>query len=191
MRFLPIASLALACLLITTAPSTSAPVDEADRIPLDVRRTTLVVRDMEEALRFYRDAIGLRVVYDNMIRTPRSATSDAQAERALRLVFLQANDDYIGIIGMIEYTKPRKPEPESQVEPFGIGSTIFVVNAENLDEAFARASQVPGVTVLSEPSETSYPSYDGSGTIPVRVSVLRDMNGYIVELNQLLVDSPR
>ena len=191
MRFLPILPLALACLLTTAAPSLAAPVDEADRIPLDVRRTTLVVRDMEEALRFYRDAIGLRVVYDNMIRTPRSAASDAEAERALRLVFLQANDDYIGIIGMIEYTKPRKPEPESQVEAFGIGSTIFVVNAENLDETFARASQVPGVSVLSEPAETTYPSYDGSGTIPVRVSVLRDMNGYIVELNQLLVDSPR
>jgi catechol 2,3-dioxygenase-like lactoylglutathione lyase family enzyme len=191
MRLFSLASLALACLLSIAAPLTAAPVAEAERIPLDVRRTTLVVRDMEEALRFYRDAIGLRVVYDNKIRTPRSASSDAEAERALRLVFLQANDDYIGIIGMIEYTKPRKPEPESQIEPFGIGSTIFVVNAENLDETFARASQVPGVTVLSEPSETNYPSYDGSGTIPVRVSVLRDMNGYIVELNQLLVDSPR
>ena len=191
MRLLLLAPLALAALFTTGSPPGAAPVAEAERIPLDVRRTTLVVRDMEEALRFYRDALGLRVVYDNRIRTPRSAATDAEAERALRLVFLQANDDYIGIIGMIEYTKPRKAEPESQVEAFGIGSTIFVVNAENLDETFARASQVPGITVLSEPSETSYPSYDGTGTIPVRVSVLRDMNGYIVELNQLLVDSPR
>jgi len=191
MRLPSPAPVALACLFMAGAPLPAAPVGEADRIPLDVRRTTLVVRNMEEALSFYRDAIGLRVVYDNMIRTPRSAASDEEAERALRLVFLQANDDYIGIIGMIEYTKPRKPEPETRVEAFGIGSTIFVVNAENLDETFARASQVPGVTVLSKPSETSYPSYDGSGTIPVRVSVLQDMNGYIVELNQLLVDSPR
>lgn len=189
-KLLPVA-LAIAMLLATSLPLNAAPVDEGQRIPLDVRRTTLVVRDMEEALRFYRDAIGLRVVYDNMIRTPRSAASDAEAERALRLVFLQANDDYVGIIGMIEYTKPRKPEPESRIEAFGIGSTIFVINAEKLDDTFARASRVPGVTVLSEPSETSYPSYDGSGTIPVRVSVLRDMNGYIVELNQLLIDSPR
>jgi catechol 2,3-dioxygenase-like lactoylglutathione lyase family enzyme len=191
MRLISFLALVVTCLFITSTPLIGAPVAESQRVPLDVRRTTLVVRDMEEALRFYRDAIGLRVVYDNMIRTPRSAESDAEAERALRLVFLQANDDYIGIIGMIEYTKPRKPEPETSVEPFGIGSTIFVVNAQNLDETFARASQVPGITVLSEPSETSYPSYDGSGTIPVRVSVLQDMNGYIVELNQLLVDSPR
>jgi len=186
MRHLALVSAAIACLLAAATPLNGAPVDEADRIPLDVRRTTLVVRDMEEALRFYRDAIGLRVVYDNMIRTPRSAATDAEAERALRLVFLQANDDYIGIIGMIEYTKPRKPEPESLIEPFGIGSAIFVINAKKLDEAFARASRVPGVTVLSEPSETTYPSYDGTGTIPVRVSVLQDMNGYVVELNQLL-----
>ncbi len=182
-------TLLLAISLVT--PLSAAPVKEADRIPLDVRRTTLVVRDMDEALALYRDAIGLRVVYDNMVRTPRAAVSDAEAERALRLVFLQANDDYVGIIGLIEYTKPRKPEPETPTVAFGIGSMVFVINAANLEETFARASQVPGVTVLSEPAETSYPSYDGSGTIPVRVSVLQDMNGYVVELNQLLVDSPR
>lgn len=191
MRLTTLALVALTWLFLPGAALIGAPVADAERIPLDVRRTTLVVPDMDEALRFYRDAIGLRVVYDNMVRTPRSASSDEEAERALRLVFLQANDDYVGIIGLIEYTKPRKQEPETRVEPFGIGSTIFVINSENLDEAFARASQVPGVTVLSEPSETTYPSYDGSGTIPVRVSVLQDMNGYIVELNQLLVDSPR
>ena len=191
MRKLQLLTAVALALMALGTPATAAPVGEDERVPIDLRRTTLIVRDMAEALAFYRDGIGLRVVYDNQIRTPRSATSDEEAERALRLVFLQANDDYIGIIGLIEYTKPRKPEPAQAAEPFGIGSMVFVFNAEDLDATFARASQVPGVTVLSEPEETTYPSYDGSGTIPVRVSVLQDMNGYVIELNQLLVDSPR
>jgi len=182
----------IAVLLAALAlPALAAPVAESERVPIDLRRTTLVVRDMNATLAFYRDALGLRVVYDNIIRTPRSATSDSEAERSLRLVFLQANDDYVGIIGVIEYLKPRKPEPAQPTVPFGIGSVVFVINATDLNATFARARAVAGVKVLEEPGETSYPSYDGKGTIPVRVSTLQDPDGYVVELNQLLVDKPR
>lgn len=177
--------------LLGAAALSAAPVPEDRRVPIDLRRTTLVVRDMDRSLAFYRDALGLKVVYDNIIRTPRSAASDTEAERSLHLVLLEANDDYIGMIGIIEYLKPRKPEPVEPVTPFGIGSMVFVFNARNLEATFARAREVPGVTVLSEPEETSYPAYEGSGTIPVRVSVLQDPDGYVVELNQLLVASPR
>ena len=109
----------LATLLLLGAALTvrSAPVPDGDRVPIDLRRTTLIVRDMENSLRFYRDALGLKVVYDNLIRTPRSAASDAAAERSLRLVFVQANDDFVGIIGLIEYRKPlsRLRTPASRV----------------------------------------------------------------------------
>jgi hypothetical protein len=81
------------------------PADQ--RVPLDLRRTTLVVRDMEASLAFYR-AIGLVPIYDNVIRTPRDALTDEAAERSLRLVFLRANDDYIGILGLMEYSKPER-----------------------------------------------------------------------------------
>ena len=70
-------------------------------MPIDLRRTTLVVRDIDDSLAFYRDALGLEVIYDNVIRTPRDAASDAEAERASRLVFLRANDDFVGIVGLL------------------------------------------------------------------------------------------
>ncbi len=40
--------------------------------------------------------------------------------------------------------------------------------------------------VLSEASLTKYPSYDGSGSISVNVSVPTDPDGFPVELNQLM-----
>ena len=88
------------------APAAAKPVPDVERLGLDLRRTTLVVRDMEASLKFYRDALGLKVTYDNIIRTPRTAKGDAAAERSLHLVFLRANDDYIGQIGLMQYTKP-------------------------------------------------------------------------------------
>lgn len=183
--------IALAAALLFAPVLNAAPVADAARVPVDLRRTTLVVRDMDATLAFYRDALGMSVVYDNMIRTPRSATTDAEADRSLHLVFLQANDDFVGIIGLIEYYKPRKTPPVQPAEPFSIGSMVFVFNIQDLDRVFERARNTARVKVISEPEESNYPSYDGAGTIPVRVSVLQDPDGYVVELNQLLVDSPR
>lgn len=181
--------LCLALLVLLNA-AVAAPVPDAERLPIDLRRTTLIVRDMDTTLRFYRDALGLRVAYDQVIRTPRDAASDAAAERSLRLVFLQANDDFIGMIGLIQYYKPDKrvqPAPE----PFSIGSMVFVFNTADLARRFEAARRVPGVRVIEEPTRTAYPGYDGKGVIPVMVSTITDPDGYTVELNQLLVEKPR
>ena len=173
---------------VPLAMAAAEPVAPEDRIPIDLRRTTLVVSDIDASLAFYRDALGLKVIYDNPIRTPRDAASDDEAERASRLVFLRANDDFIGIIGLLQYIKPEKPVRPRAPTPFSIGDTVLLFNASDLDARFAAAAAVPGVTVLSEPEEVTFPSYDGTGSIPVRMSTLIDPDGYIVELNQLLVD---
>lgn len=172
-------------LMLLLEVALAAPVPEADRLPIDLRRTTLIVRDMDTTLRFYRDALGLRVVYDEVIRTPREARDDASAERSLRLVFLQANDDFIGMIGLIQYYKPEKSVQPAPA-PFSIGSMVFVFNTSDLERRFAAALRVPGVRVIEEPARTTYPGYGGRGVIPVVVSTLTDPDGYTVELNQRL-----
>ena len=144
---------------------------------------------MDASLKFYRDALGLEVIYDNEIRTPRDAPSVEAANRASRLVFLRANDDYIGVLGLMEYLKPARPAHNQGDEPFSTGSMVLLFNAEDLDATFARARAVRGVRVLFEPGRREYPSYDGKGTIPVMVSVLTDPDGFVIELNQLLVES--
>jgi catechol 2,3-dioxygenase-like lactoylglutathione lyase family enzyme len=173
-------------LVILTDSATAAPVDESDRVDIDLRRTTLVVRDVEASLRFYRDALGMQVIYDKAIRTPRDAATDEEAEIARRLVFLRANDDYVGIIGLLQYVKPVRPPANQGLEPFTPGSMVLLFNTGDLEARFAAARKVPGTRVLSEPSEVTYPSYDGKGTIPVLVSVLTDPDGFVIELNQLL-----
>lgn len=178
------ACLALAAQLAQVAQA--APVADAERVGIDLRRTTLIVEDIENSLRFYRDALGMQVIYDNMIRTPREAQSDAEAEVSRRLVFVRANDDYIGIIGLLEYTKPRKAVRSPEPVPFSSGSPVLLFNTGDVDGTFAAASKVPGVEILGEPVNVTFPSYDGSGEIHVRMSTLRDPDGFLVELNQLL-----
>jgi catechol 2,3-dioxygenase-like lactoylglutathione lyase family enzyme len=176
----------LTCLLLAT--SAAAPVSDDERVPIDLRRTTLVVQDIDASLAFYRDALGMEVIYDRSIRTPRDAPSDAAAELARRLVFLRANDTYIGVLGLLQYTNPVKPAPHQGDTPFSTGSMVLLFNAEDVKSTFALARAVTGVRVISEPTLTEYPAYDGAGTIKVIVSALTDPDGFVIELNQLLTD---
>lgn len=166
----------------------AAPVAEAQRAPLDLRRTTLVVRDIEASLAFYRDGLGLRVLYDNVIRTPRTARTDAEAERSLRLVLLRANDDYIGVLGLMQYAKPARTPRASkgaggELHP---GDMVLLFNTSDLQARFDRASGAPGARIDERPHPTTYPSYDGKGVIKVMFSALYDPDGNYVELNQVL-----
>jgi len=176
-------------LFLTTAMAAgtalAGPVPDGERIPVDVRRTTLVVHDIERSLPFWRDALGLKVVYDQVIERPLDPARPEAGKRSLRLVLLRANDSFIGAVGLLEYLSPRRPErPAGEDRPI-VGDFIMVVNAADLDTRWGQVKAVPGVRVLSEPSLVEYPAPDG-GTIPVMVSMVRDPDGYFIELNQIL-----
>jgi len=118
-------------------------------------------------------------------RPPREGDAP-DAERRMRLALLRANDDFVGVIGLLEYTSPRLTEPPNETERPGIGDVILVINAADLDRRFERVRATPGVRVATEPYLTSYPAPDGKGSIAVRFSAVWDPDGYFVELNQLL-----
>ena len=160
------------------------PVAEHERVPVDLRRTTLVVRDIERSLRFYRDALGMRVIYDNLITTPRGVDPD-DAERAMRFVMLRANDDFVGVLGLLQYFKPVKETVDLTGTAFMEGTIAMVFDVDDLAGSFARATAIPGVTVLDEPASISYPSGDGQGSIDVIVSTLQDPDGFTLELSQV------
>jgi catechol 2,3-dioxygenase-like lactoylglutathione lyase family enzyme len=178
--------LTLAAALVPHGRVEAAPVPEAEHGPVDVRRTTLVVRDVDRALAFYRDALGLKVVYDQLITRPPREGDTPGAERRMRLALLRANDDFVGVIGLLEYTSPRLPDPPNEANRPGIGDVILVINAADLNERFERVRATPGVRVATEPHLTSYPAPDGKGSIAGRFSAVWDPDGYFVELNQLL-----
>lgn len=170
--------------LVTLLPHADAsPVDDEQRTPIDLRRTTLVVADIDRSLAFYRDALGMVVTYDRMIVTPRGASRD-EAEFVRRLVLLRANDDYIGIIGLLQYIKPKNPRVDLKGAAYREGTAVLVFNTTELEQSFARAREVPGVVVLDEPELVNYPSYAGESAITVLISAMQDPDGFTVELNQ-------
>lgn len=167
------------------ATATAAPVPAAERGPVDVRRVTLLVRDIERSLPLYRDALGLKVVYDQLIGGGTDA-SGRKAPATIRLVLLRANDDFVGLIGLmqrLDETPPPAPK-RAALDRAHAGQPILVINAADMESRFARIAAVPGVTVATAPTPVEYPAA-GGGTIAVLFSAIWDPDGFFVEINQL------
>lgn len=153
--------------------------------PLALRRQTLIVRDIDKSLALYRDAIGMTVIYDNIIRRPHK-TEDRQQE--IRLIFLKANDDYIGVLGLVDY-EFNNPDHPAHAKPlrhdgFTPGNSVVLFNTTELEKRWPLIESTPGVVVINGPTYTEYPSYDGSSTIRMTVTRFYDPDGFLVEYNE-------
>jgi len=159
--------------------------------PIVLRRTTLVVKDIEKSLALYRDALGMTVQYDQELKSPNLKTrhGDDGVNRS-RLVFLQADNEFIGVIGLWQFLdQTEKDLAEPDAADLTPGEFVFVFNTDDLDATFKRAAATPGVTVIDPPEKSFYPSE--AGTITTLVSMLVDPDGHTIELNQVLSDPRR
>jgi catechol 2,3-dioxygenase-like lactoylglutathione lyase family enzyme len=165
------------------APVVAKPLPPEQQIPVDVRRVTLVVRDIDRSLAVYRDAIGLNVVYDQLIGAG-TGPDGKPTPPTIRLVLLRANDDFVGMIGLMQRLNDSPPPPPDPPQRARAGQPILVINAKDLETRFPKLAATPGVTVQTAPTPVEYPA-PGGGTIPVLFSAVWDPDGFFVELNQL------
>ena len=180
-------ALALTFIIISLLSSqVSASEDPFDE-KLVLRRQTLVVRDIEKSLALYRDAIGMEVIYDQVIKRP---LSGSDREQVLRLIFLKASNQYTGVLGLVdyEYGYPDHPAHTKPIrhEGFTPGNSILVFNSNELSVSWPLIEKSPGVKIITKPKLTTYPGYGGEGIIRVMVSKFYDPDGFLVEMNQLL-----
>lgn len=177
--------LSLTALLILAAlPAARAePVAAAERGPVDIRRTTFVVRDIDKSLALYRDALGLKLIYD----TPIGGGVDQAGKPiapSVRLVLLRANDNFIGNLGLMQRLN-QPPAPPPEFKKAGVGQMIMVINVADLDERWAKIEATPNIKVETKPTRIDYPNPAG-GVIPVLFSAVWDADGNYIELNKLL-----
>jgi catechol 2,3-dioxygenase-like lactoylglutathione lyase family enzyme len=171
------------CISAFCLSAIAAPLPPASQIPVDLRRTTLVVRDIDRSLPLYRDALGMTVIYDQLIG---GTDSDGKPTApTVRLVLLRANDDFIGVLGLMQRLNPAEPTPPPVFRKAQPGGLILVFNVQDLESRFARIAAAPNVTVSEAPMRIEYPA-PGGGVIPVLFSAVWDADGNFIELNRIL-----
>jgi catechol 2,3-dioxygenase-like lactoylglutathione lyase family enzyme len=158
----------------------------AEKLPTDIRRVTMIVRDMENSLKLYRDVMGLKVNYDAVLPMSGVALPAGEPGAKARLVLLNGNDPFIGWIGLMEWLDPRLPDPGPYPKRMGIGGHVIVTQTADVDRRCAEAAKIPGVTVTGPPRDQTYPGRNGAPPIKVRGCNFFDPDGTLIELNQLI-----
>ncbi|MEO0412675.1 MAG: VOC family protein [Pseudomonadota bacterium] len=164
----------------------SCDAPQEQKRPTDFRRTTLIVADMERSLTLYRDALGFVPNYDTVLPMSGVALPAGEPGAKARLVLLEANDRWVGWIGLLQWVDPPLDKRADTPTRMGIGDVVLLFNTEDIDARCASIKGLEGVRMTSGPSTTTYPGRDNGPGIDVRGCNFFDADGHFVELNQVL-----
>lgn len=169
----------------TSKPEISAPDAASQKFPTDLRRVSLIVDDIDESLKLYRDVLGFEVNYDTEVTMSGVALPAGEPGAKARLVLVSTNDPWVGWIGLLQWLDPKleRPMPRTRME---IGDALLVFNTEKVDQHCEAVAKLPGVNMTAPASNTTYPARAGGDPIVVRTCYLFDRDGYFMELNKVL-----
>ncbi len=184
----------LALLLAANPAMAQTPTNKAaagvsapkERLPTDVRRLTILVRDMENSLKLYRDVIGLKMNYDERLTVSGVALPAGVPGNKVRLVLLNGNDPFIGWIGLMQYFDPPLAAADPYPKRLQAGSHVLILNTDDAAKRCAMAKSVPGVTFTAEVREQIYPGRNGGPPIHVMGCNFFDPDGTAIEMNQIV-----
>ena len=166
------------------APGVEAP---KMRLPTDVRRATIIVRDMEKSLALYRDLIGLAVNYDTVVETSGVALPAGEPGAKARLVLLNANDPWVGWIGLMQWIDPPIPAGDYP-KRLGPGDVVLILNTDDAARRCEMVKGLAGITFTAEARLQVYPGRNGGPDIRVMGCNFFDPDGVLIELNQILTE---
>ena len=169
-----------------TKSTVEAPEAATQKFATDLRRVSLIVDDIDESLKLYRDVLGFELNYDTVVTMSGKALPAGEPGAKARLVLLSTNDSWVGWIGMLQWLDPKIERPAEPRRKLGIGDTVLVFNTEMVDEHCQAAAKVDGVHITQEIGNTTYPARAGGKPIVVRTCYLFDRDGYFMELNKIL-----
>ena len=167
-------------------PEIAAPDANTQEFPTDFRRLSLIVDDVDESLKLYRDVLGFQVNYDAEVSMSGQALPAGEPGSKARLVLISSNDSWVGWLGLLEWLDPKLPPREDKYSRMGIGDPVLVFNTERVDEHCEAAAKLPGIKVTAGIGETVYPAREGGKPITVRTCYLFDRDGYFMELNKIM-----
>lgn len=183
-----VAGLMGGCAATTPAATQANPaaVSVDQKAPTDFRRVTLIVRDIDASLKLYRDVLGFSLNYDQRLEMSGVALPAGEPGAKARLVLLNANDAFIGWIGLLQWLDPALPDPGPYARRLGAGDHVLVMNTDDASQRCARAAALPGITMTAPARLQVYPGRAGGPPIQVMGCNLFDADGTFIELNQVL-----
>ncbi|RTL67715.1 MAG: hypothetical protein EKK42_12880 [Pseudonocardiaceae bacterium] len=138
------------------------------------------VHDMDDALRFYRDFLGLTVSLDQHEQRGRER-GDGSAQAGRRAVYLRlAESDDASFLVLDQQLDHRAEGAPRNLFDAGFHHIAFW--ADGLDALVAAAADA-GVTVVHGPAWEDSTSWGESAGRPIRTVIFRDFEGNLVQVD--------
>lgn len=113
-----------------------------------IKRTTIIVRDIDKARNFYRDVLGFKIWFDREFIFSGGGFPGTKKGDKSHLIICEAQDQEIGKIGLLQYTDPKMQEQPVVTDRLGIGAVVFVGEVTSVPELAARLVQA-GVVIAA------------------------------------------
>lgn len=144
-----------------------------------IKRTTIIVKDMERSLRFYRDLLGMTVFYEGHIGNPGASTLMNMDISGLHMVVLQVDGADTGMVGLMELKDANPPLAETGWSAtVKTGESILLVPTRDIRAIHQRLVD-GGYTVVTPPTSMQVP-----GRPEIHEMMARDPDGVIVNFSQ-------
>ena len=97
-----------------------------------VKRTTLIVRDMEKSRAWYEEVLEMSAYYDDEVVLSGTGMAAGKKGDRTHLVILKCQDPVIGMIGLLQWVKPVWPAPKDIPSAVDYGMPTFVVDSDDV-----------------------------------------------------------
>jgi catechol 2,3-dioxygenase-like lactoylglutathione lyase family enzyme len=144
------------------------------------KRTTILVRDMQKSLAFYRDILGWDVFYEGDVDGEGVAELMGMPCKGVKMVVLNAHGSQFGNVGLME-VKEAVPPMENRPPPKRIqyGEAALVIGTQNILELHEKIAKA-GYVVINPPARIGVPGRP----MAVLEMFVRDPDGVLVNLTQ-------
>ena len=177
-------SIALGALLLAGAHGAAAA--EPGQATDLVRRTTLIVHDVDTSVRFYRDVLGFELWLENTGTVSKSSLpSSAKPGDPSRFVIMKGRHPWVGMIGLLQYGAAR-PAPGLQrrtlPRQLNPGDAVLMIETQDFENIYARMRRA-GTPIFREPESSEVTGVGGVRWI-ARFLFAWDPDGHMLEINQ-------
>tara|TARA_B100002051_G_C16510808_1_gene522730 strand:- start:151 stop:609 length:459 start_codon:yes stop_codon:yes gene_type:complete len=146
-----------------------------------LRRTTYIVNNIEESVRFYRDIIGLNLLWKTNTILNGNLPIGSPGDKA-KFVAFNANDPVVGMVAFMQLIKNQNKKLISSKSKLELGDSILVLGVKNCEEIFKKLNQF-NAKVHKPPFDNSVTGRDGK-KIKMISMFAWDPNNIFLEINQ-------
>tara|TARA_B100002051_G_C16400428_1_gene469644 strand:+ start:155 stop:616 length:462 start_codon:yes stop_codon:yes gene_type:complete len=149
-----------------------------------LRRTTYIVNDIEESIKFYRDIIGLNLLWKTETVLNGNIPVGSPGDKA-KFVAFNGNDPIIGMVAFMQLLNNEKKNNFTNLDKnLESGDSILVLGVENCDEIFINLKEI-NANIFKSPFNNTVNGRDGK-KIKMRSMFAWDPNNIFLEINQRL-----